>query len=224
MTEMLEWLGAWYNLLPLFCVLLATGFALVQIFFGFLPDGAEMDLDVDGLDVDVDVDADMDLDVDADADVEGWDLHGLGPALVGFLGLRKAPTSLLLLLLTFLFGAISLVVFWLLGPLPGIPVAGWIVVTSVYGGSLFLAGAVTGRCAYFIGKAMPRAKTTTKPAGAIVGKSALAITSITPRGGQAKLGSRYLQVLSAEGTIARGQGVLLVSYDKKRLAYIVEPI
>jgi membrane protein implicated in regulation of membrane protease activity len=233
MTEMLTWLGAWYNLLPVFCVLLSTGFALIQIFFGFLPDSMDADIDADGdidLDLDLDIDADVDLDVDVDVDVDadvdasGGAFEGLGGTVLAFAGFGKAQTSLLLMMLVFLFGACSLLLSWLLGPLPGIPVAGWLVVVGVYCASLFLAAGVTGRCAALLNKVSPKSKTVTKPASSLVGKSATAATSITPRGGQAKLGSRYIQVLSTRGTINRGSRVLIVAYDAKRLAYTVESI
>ena len=126
MTEMLTWLGAWYNLLPVFCVLLSTGFALIQIFFGFLPDSMDADIDADGdidLDLDLDIDADVDLDVDVDVDVDadvdasGGAFEGLGGTVLAFAGFGKAQTSLLLMMRVFLFGACSLLLSWLLGPL-----------------------------------------------------------------------------------------------------------
>ena len=104
MTEMLAWLGAWYNLLPLLLLLLGFGLVLVELVTGGLGDVAGGDVDIDA---DVALDFDLDVDLDVDVDVPEVGLFGYW---LSWLGLGVVPISILVEISTITFGGTVLLV------------------------------------------------------------------------------------------------------------------
>jgi len=102
MSELLTWLGAWHNLLPLLLLLVGCGLVLVELVTGGLGDVA-------GGDVDIDVDVDMDFDVDFDVGVDVPEVGMFGYWL-SWLGLGVVPISILIEISTITFGGTVLLV------------------------------------------------------------------------------------------------------------------
>jgi membrane protein implicated in regulation of membrane protease activity len=244
-----SFLVAWYNLPFTFMLALGVLLALLQ-FVGLSHDGdADADADVDvGADVHADLDAETDIDADTDLsadhdfdhdldhdvdhevdhDMEHDVGHGLpsGFSLLAFIGMGKAPLMIVLLILFMSIGFLG----WILngigrgifGFFPGL----LLLVTGL--GSLIGGGLLTSRITRLIGRALPPISTTATRAQALVGRPGT-VTSpfVDNRYGMVHLrddGGTLISIFATtedEQPIARGEDVILLSYDAAQRRYIV---
>ena len=194
---------------------------------------ADADADIDA-DADVDADAEVDHDVDQDVDndlEQGADQDVNRDALSGFswlafIGIGKAPLMVVLLIVLLTTGLLGWIlnglVMGILGFFPAIVLLATLVV-SVGAGSL-----VTSRVARLIGRALPPVSTTATRAQALVGRPGTVISPfVDDRYGMVHLrddGGTLISVFATtedEQPIARGDSVILLSYDAAQRRYLV---
>lgn len=208
---------------------------------------ADLDADADA-DVDVDTDADADADtgislhhdLDLDHNIEHGTDHDVdhdvdhevsrdslsGFSWLAFIGIGKAPLMVVLLIVLLTTGLLGWflngLAIGLLGFFPGLLLLATFVV-SLGAGSL-----VTSRVARFIGRALPPVSTTATRAEALVGRSGTVISPfVDNRYGMVHLrddGGTLISLFAItedEQPIARGESVLLLSYDAAQRRYLV---
>ena len=242
-------LFAWYNL-P-FTLMLVLGLLLAGLqLLGLSHDGdADADASVDA-DSDVDVDADVDADADVaiqhdfDHDLDHDLDHGIehelnhevdhdisrdafaGFSWLAFIGIGKAPLMVVVLIVLMTTGLLGWFLNGLaigfLGFFPGLLLLGTFL-ASLVAGSL-----VTSRVTRFIGRALPPVSTTATRAQALVGRPGTVISPfVDSRYGMVHLrddGGTLISLFATtedEEPIARGQSVILLSYDTAQRRYLV---
>ena len=240
---------AWYNL-P-FTLMLGFGFILAGLqVLGLSHDGdTDADADVDGeVDADADIDTDIaihhDLDHDIDHDI-GHDLdqdvdHDLDPTAehdmsrdslsgfswLAFIGIGKAPLMVVILIVLMTTGLLGWflngLAIGVLGVFPGLLLLATLLV-SLAAGSL-----VTSRVTRFIGRVLPPVNTTATRAQALVGKPGTVISPfVDGRYGMVHLrddGGTLISLFAItedEKPVARGESVILLSYDAAQRRYLV---
>ena len=198
--------------------------------------GQDLDHDFDhDLDHDVGHDVDHAIDHNTDHDVGhdvGHDVAheagGFSPlSVLAFIGVGKAP---LLVVLLILFGSMG-ILGWLLNG----------VVVSLLGGHypdvafmgvllavLFLGVSVSSRSARLIAQALPPFVSSASRATALIGRSGTVISpTVDGTYGQVHLRDQggtlitVFAVTQAEAPIARGEAVVVVSYDSEQRRYVV---
>ena len=185
------------------------------------------DLDHD-LDHDIDHDIDHDLDHDlyhaADHDVNRDSLSAF--SWLAFIGIGKAPLMVVILIVLMTTGLLGWILNGLavgiLGIFPGLLLLATLLV-SLAAGSL-----VTSRVTRFIGRILPPVSTTATRAEALVGRPGTVISPfIDGRYGMVHLrddGGTLISLFAItedEKTIARGEAVILLSYDAAQRRYLV---
>jgi membrane protein implicated in regulation of membrane protease activity len=189
------------------------------------------DLDHDfGHDIDHDVDHDIDHDVDHDLDhAADHDMSrdSFSPfSWLAFIGIGKAPLMVVLLIVLMTTGLLGWflngLAVGMLGFFPGLLLLGTFLV-SLLAGSL-----VTSRVTRFIGRALPPVSTTATRAQALVGRPGTVISPfIDGRYGMVHLrddGGTLISLFAItddEQPIARGESVILLSYDALQRRYLV---
>jgi membrane protein implicated in regulation of membrane protease activity len=240
---------AWYNL-P-FTLMLGLGVVLAGLqLLGLSHDGdtdadadADMDADIDAdIDADADVelavqhDLDHDIDPDIDHDIDNDLDHGVdhdmsrdslsGFSWLAFIGIGKAPLMVVILIVLmttgFLGWFLNGLAMGILGFFPGLLLLGTLLVSLVVG------SLVTSRVTRFIGRTLPPVSTTATRAQALVGRPGTVISPfIDDRYGMVHLrddGGTLISLFAVtedEQPIARGELVILLSYDTTRRTYLV---
>jgi membrane protein implicated in regulation of membrane protease activity len=233
----LTFLIAWYNL-P-FTLMLGLGVVLAGLQLLGLSNDGDTDADADG-DVDADVDTDADIDPDIDQDIDrdiDQDLdhdveHDMsrdslsGFSWLAFIGIGKAPLMVVLLIVLMTTGLLGWflngLAVGILGLFPGLLLLATFLV-SLAAGSL-----VSSRVTRFIGRALPPVSTTATRAQALVGRPGTVISPfVDGRYGMVHLrddGGTLISLFAVtedEQPIARGDSVLLLSYDASQRRYLV---
>lgn len=223
MLEFLTFLILWYNL-P-FTVMIVLSLLLAGLQLIGLNQDQDSDADTDG---DLDGDADGDTDGDGDADQDGDADHGgfSGFSLMAFIGVGKAPLMVVLLITLASVGMFGLLlnglVQGMLGVFPGL----MLVVTLLV--SLLIGALLTSRLTRLIGQLLPPISTTATDAKGLVGKPGK-VTSpyVDTRYGMVHLrdnGGTLISVFAItedEKPIARGEEVILLSYNAEKRYYLV---
>jgi membrane protein implicated in regulation of membrane protease activity len=185
----------------------------------------DFDHDIDhDIDQDLDHDVDHDLDHDADHDMSRDALSGF--SWLAFIGIGKAPLMVVLLIVLMTTGLLGWFLNGLamgfLGFFPGLLLLGTFFV-SLAAGSL-----VTSRAARLIGRALPPVSTTATRAQALVGRPGTVISPfVDSRYGMVHLrddGGTLISLFAItddEQPIARGEAVILLSYDAAQRRYLV---
>jgi len=234
---------AWYNL-P-FTLMLGLGVVLAGLqVLGLSHDGdadadADVDADIDAdVDVDTDVDADMDMavhhdldhdiDHDIDQDVEHDISHDSlsGFSWLAFIGIGKAPLMVVILIVLMTTGLLGWflngIAMGLLGFFPGL------LLLATFFGSLLVGSLITSRVTRFIGRALPPVSTTATRAQALVSRHGTVISPfVDGRYGMVHLrddGGTLISLFAVtedEQPIARGESVILLSYDPVQRLYLV---
>jgi membrane protein implicated in regulation of membrane protease activity len=232
----IEQLLAWWNLIYLLPLGLASIYLLCMAFTGVgLSDtdaDADADADVDAdtdADVHVDADADAEADADADADVS-HDVDAVDHTapdttydMLGFLGVGKLPISLLVLILLITWGMIgfianaatwTLIASETLVPLVSIPAAAL--------GSVL----ATSGIAALVSRWMPLNENYVHRKAELVGRLAEAVLPIDENFGMVALkderGDRFqlpCRVAPGQPAIAKGQQVVLFRYNRAESMY-----
>ena len=234
---------AWYNL-P-FTLMLGLGVLLAGLqVLGLSHDGdTEADGDVDA-DADADVDTDIELHHDLDPDVDHDIDHDMNHDLdhdvdhdlsrdsfssfswLAFIGIGKAPLMVVILIALMTTGLLGWFVNGLavgiFGSFSGLLLLGTFLVSLVAG------GLITSRVTRFIGRALPPVSTTATRAQALVGRPGTVISPfVDARYGMVHLrddGSTLISLFAItedEQPIARGESVILLSYDAAQRRYLV---
>jgi membrane protein implicated in regulation of membrane protease activity len=235
----------WYNL-P-FTLMLGLGVVLAGLQLLGLSHDGDTDADVDG-DVDADADADVDTDIalhhdldhdvdhdidhdidrDLDHDVEHDMNHDSlsGFSWLAFIGIGKAPLMVVVLIVLMTTGLLGWflngLAMGILGFFPTLLLLGTFLI-SVVAGSL-----VTSRITRFIGHTLPPVSTTATRAQALVGRPGTVISPfVDDRYGMVHLrddGGTLISLFAVtedEQPIARGESVILLSYDAIQRRYLV---
>jgi len=205
---MLEWIQGWYNWPFLLSLFVGLGLATLSV-LGFSKDGG-VDLDGDGV-----------PDIGAPGRHEPGHLSMEG---FGWLGLGKAPLSVLLQTLTLTFGLVGLLVNAFAHDVVG----DWDVLAFPLSFGVAAVGsmAATRGVASLFFRFMPPERATGAQPGEFVGKSGKAASGITLSFGQVQVeeenSNALLNACVAPGAseIERGTEVLLVGYDKERRIYL----
>src|SRR5512133_3508287 len=240
---------AWYNLPFTLMLVLGVVFAGLQL-VGLSQDGdtdvdvdADADVDVDGdIDVDADLDADMDLAIhhDFDHDIDHAIDHDLdhdvdhdmshdsisGFSWLAFIGIGKAPLMVVVLIILMTTGLLGWflngLALGVLGFFPGL----LLLLTLML--SLVVGSFITSRVTRFIGRTLPPLSTTATRAQALVGRPGTVISPfIDGRYGMVHLrddGGTLISIFATtedEHPIARGESVILLSYDVTQRRYLV---
>ena len=240
---------AWYNLPFTFMLGLGVVLAGLQL-LGLSHDGdtdADADVDADGdVDADADADADMDmvihpdLDHDVDHDIDHAIDHDLahnadheigrdslsGFSWLAFIGIGKAPLMVVLLIVLMTTGLLGWILNGLavgmLGVFPGI------LLLATFLASLVTGSLITSRLTRLIGRALPPVSTTATRAQALVGRPGTVISPfVDSRYGMVHLrddGGTLISLFAItedEQPIARGDSVILLSYDPAQRLYLV---
>ena len=234
---------AWYNL-P-FTLMLGLGIVLAGLqILGLSHDGdTDADADIDG-DIDVDADADIDIDHDLDAGVDHDIDHEIDPDLehavdhdisrdslsgfswLAFIGMGKAPLLVVILIVLMTTGLLgwflNVLAVGVLGFFPGLLLLATLL-ASLLAGSL-----VSSRVTRFIGRTLPPVSTTATRAQALVGRPGTVISPfVDSRYGMVHLrddGGTLISLFAItedEQPIARGESVILLSYDALQRRYLV---
>jgi membrane protein implicated in regulation of membrane protease activity len=249
--SLLTFLIAWYNLpftLMLGLGVAVAGLQLLGLSHDGDADadadaGADADIDTD-IDADADVDADLgvdhDLDHDIDHDVDQDIDHDLdhdvdhslsrdafsGFSWLAFIGIGKAPLMVVLLIVLMTTGLLGWflngLALGILGFFPGLLLLGTFLISTV-GGSL-----VASRITRFIGRALPPVSSTATRAQALVGRPGTVISPfVDGRYGMVHLrddGGTLISLFAIteeQQPIARGESVILLSYDATQRRYLV---
>ncbi len=237
LKQLWEFIIAWYNLPFTIALLLFTALAMMQ-FFGLDQDpeaefdadldaDADLDFDADAdFDADLDADADFDADADTDADLDAGDLS-LAGQLLEFLGVGKAPVTMILLLLLGSFGVIgwiaNSVLLNLLGRYP-VPAIAPVTVISLYAGGFF-----TSRTAQVIGRLVPAVATSATSKHRLVGRLGRVISpQVDQTFGLVKVrdsGGTPITVFAVidpdQAPIRRDANVFLVEYNPVKKIFVV---
>ena len=206
---------------------------------------ADVDADADAdVDTDADADADLafphDLDHEVDHDIDHDVDHDLahdadhvigrdslsGFSWLAFIGIGKAPLMVVLLIVLMTTGLLGWILNGLavgiLGVFPGFLLLGTFL-ASLVAGSL-----VTSRLTRFIGRALPPVSTTATRAQALVGRPGTVISPfVDNRYGMVHLrddGGTLISLFAItedDQPIARGESVILLSYDPTQRLYLV---
>lgn len=213
---MLEWIQGWYNWPFLLSLFVGLGLAALSL-LGFSKDvgGGGIDLDGDGV---PDIGTSGGRHEPGHLSMEGF----------GWLGLGKAPLSVLLQTLTLSFGLIGLIANAFAHDLVG----DWDVLgfPLAFAGASFGAVLTTRGVASLFFRFMPPERATGKQPGEFVRKSGKAASRITSSFGQVQVEEEndhsLLNACVAPDTsdIERGTEVLLVGYDKERRIYLAIPL
>lgn len=244
-------LVAWYNLpftLMLVLGLVLAGLQLVGLSHdGDTDADADADLDAD-IDADLDADADADVDVDTDIAIHHDLDHSVdhdidhdmdhdvdhdmsrdsfsGVSWLAFIGIGKAPLMVVILIVLMTTGLLGWflngLAVGILGFFPGLLLLATLL-ASLVAGSL-----VTSRVTRFIGRALPPVSTTATRAQALVGRPGTVISPfVDDRYGMVHLrddGGTLISLFAItedEQAIARGESVILLSYDATQRRYLV---
>lgn len=215
MEEIIAWLSTWHNLVYLLALGIACVYSALQVVLGIIPDA-----------IDIDVDGDGDADVDIDLDVDGDDLADHASFVsnaMSWVGVGKAPGAVLALTWLLVFGGLGLLTSALVKTLMPIPVLPHLVNAGLMVAVFFAAGGVTGRLASVLNKLLPGHSTVSRSGAKLVQTEGIAASEITEKGGQVQLsGSRWVDAVTARGSIPKGTSVLLVDYDRENTRYIAE--
>lgn len=234
-----QWLLGWWNLifiLPFSLALLYLGvYTLSGVTFG--DPGADADLDGDAhldpdaeVHVDADADADMDAEADADHDADAESAHGGGgAALLAWLGVGRAPVSVIAMVFFLTWGVAGFAVNQILRPSwRGSP-------QSIAGVSIPLAAiislALTRIVVALMARYLPMNETTARRRHELLGSIGEAMFPIDERFGMASVreaGGDLFQVpcrLEATraglGHIPKGARVLLTGYSARQRLFLV---
>lgn len=223
----LTFLFAWYNLPFTLMLVLGVILAVLQL-FGLSHEGdaeadADVDADVDG-DIDAEADTDLDHDMAHDHDVSR-EMHS-DFSWLAFIGIGKAPLMVVLLIILMSTGLLGWffngVAVGMLGSFPALLLLATFLVSLVVG------SLVTSRVARFIGRALPPVNTTATRAQALVGRNGTVISPfVDGRYGMVRLrddGGTLISLFAItedEQPIARGESVILLSYDALQKRYLV---
>jgi membrane protein implicated in regulation of membrane protease activity len=232
---------AWYNL-P-FTLMLMLGLVLASLqLLGLSHDGdADADADVDAeadadmdieiqhdFDHDLDHDIDHDLDHDVDHDVSHDVSHDTfsGFSWLAFIGIGKAPLMVVILIVLMTTGLLG----WFLNGL-ALGILGFfpsLLLLGTFLFSLIVGSLVTSRVTRFIGRALPPVSTTATRAQALVGRPGTVISPfVDGRYGMVHLrddGGTLISLFAIteeDQPIARGESVILLSYDAAQRRYLV---
>lgn len=219
---MIEWLSAWYNWLFLLSFLVGSGLVALTLLGG-------------GKDVEGGVDLEGHLHLGKDMDLAkemGKDAHHPIFGVLAFLGVGKAPLTILLEVFLLSFGLLGLLVNAVGRDLLG----GW-------GGALFPAAlvvaglgasAITRGVAYLFNRIAPGDGPTSRRSGEFIRQTGTTISSITHIIGQVRVDVEEKNAPSAivnacvdpeyGRDIPRGEEVLLTGYDPARMLYLVRPL
>jgi membrane protein implicated in regulation of membrane protease activity len=243
----LTFLIAWYNL-P-FTLMLGLGVLLAALqLLGLSHDAdtdADSDADVDG-DIAADADADMDIAIHHDLDHEidqdiDHDLaheadndvdHDMsrdalsGFSWLAFIGIGKAPLMVVILIVLMTTGLLG----WFLNGL-AVGLLGFfpaLLLLATFLVSLVIGSLVTSRVTRFIGRVLPPVSTTASRAEALVGRPGTVISPfVDGRYGMVHLrddGGTLISLFAItedERPVARGESVILLSYDATQRRYLV---
>ncbi len=205
----------WHDLIFVLPILfsLALGAGSLSGIFGGLD--ADADLDID-LDVDIEVDADVDVDADAETDAETESSGGVRAgttAVLEFLGVGKAPLSILLSTVLMVFGVTGLVMVRFVSPSIALLVA------------MIIAPMVTAILARTLGRFMPTAESYVARRGDLVGRMGVARVRIDGEFGAARVyddrGELHDVSCRAPEPIAVGESVVVVDWDAERRVFEV---
>jgi len=245
-----QFLWAWYNLPFSISILFFLGLSALQ----FLGLGGEQDVEQDAdvgldadldLDADIDLDADVDLDMDADLDVDAdvdldadADLDGdldldasdgisAWANVLSFIGLGKAPLTLVLLLLFMTFGFVG----WLLNSIvlsfvtayPGVALAG------IVPASLLVSVFLTSRMARLLNRIVPSVSTMSVSRRQLVGNRGKVVSAqVGEKYGRVQVKDRsgatltvFARIDQGEVPLDRDQEVVIVEYDQAENTYTV---
>lgn len=205
---MIDWLSAWYNL-PFLCVFTFGIMLSLVSLLGVFGDS----------DVNADVDH-VDLDFDQSSEVGHDHEFGVHWAFIAWLGVGKAPLSVLLQTLLLSFGLTGLILNAITRDLFG--GSGWVfpAVLLVATGTCLWATRMVGRS---FNKWMPNPTPQDQRNDKYVGAFGVAASRIPVVGkGQARLDDgTYVVAFSGEGdAISRGTRVFLAHYDISKKAYV----
>lgn len=217
---------SWYNL-PFTLSIMFCMFLSALQFTGLLGDAFDFDADAD-MEADFDFDADADADFDGDANIESG--GGGLTALLDFLGIRKVPLTVLLLLLSATFGISGWVLSYLWVNYIGLEQT--IFFVGIWIAASLIALVFGSRLAVTVARAVPSTSTTATSKEGLVGRLAEVISpQISQSYGQ-------VRVRDAAGTtiilfavtpkdakpIPRDRQVVLVDFDPKKRIYTVMPL
>jgi membrane protein implicated in regulation of membrane protease activity len=180
------------------------------------------------LDHDIDHDIDHDLDHDVDHDVDHDMSHDSLSAFswLAFIGIGKAPLMVVILIVLMSTGLLGWFVNGLavgiLGFFPGL----LLLATFVF--SVMVGSLISSRVTRLIGRALPPVSTTATRAQALVGRPGTVISPfVDGRYGMVHLrddGGTLISLFAItedEQPIARGDSVILLSYDATQRRYLV---
>lgn len=222
LANLWAFIWSWYNL-PFTLSIMFCMFLSALQFTGLLGDAFDFDADAD---MDADFDADVDFDGDADIDGGGGGLIGL----LDFLGIRKVPLTVLLLLLSATFGISGWVLSFLWVNYVGLEQT--IFFVGIWITASLIALVFGSRLAVTVARAVPSISTTATSKEGLVGRLAEVISpQISQSYGQ-------VRVRDAAGTtitlfavtpkdakpIPRDRQVVLVEFDPKKRIYTVMPL
>jgi membrane protein implicated in regulation of membrane protease activity len=185
----------------------------------------DIDHDIDhAIDHDIDHDVDQDLEHTADHDMSRDSLSAF--SWLAFIGIGKAPLMVVILIVLLTTGLLGWILnglaLGILGVFPGLLLLATFLV-SLAAGSL-----VTSRITRFIGRVLPPVSTTATRAQALVGRPGTVISPFV----DARYGMVHLRddggtlislfaITEEEKPIARGESVILLSYDATQRRYLV---
>lgn len=229
-----EWLFAADNLIFIVPLALAALYLLAYAVSGvaFGPDelDAQAEVDADGevdADADADADAEADADADADADHEADAPHQPPFALLalGWLGVGKAPFSVLLSVLFMTWGVVGLCVSRGLSYMAAVRGIEWFFSIPAAGLASALATRWTGKA---LARYLPTFETYVNDKAALVGCTGTAMFPINE-----KFGMAFVRDANGDGhqapcrvhpgaqPIEKGRRVLLVEYKSEPACYYV---
>lgn len=184
-------------------------------------------LDLDMFDFDLDLDIDAELDADAEIGDSAGGLGFLGDVL-SFLGFGKVPLMVLISFFAFFGWILSFLATWALGPFTGNAMVTIALSFGVLGVAL-IGGLLLGSAA-----ARPLAPIFQTAEGrdnqSLIGESVVLSTGrVDPAFGQAQVQVADSDLLvqvrcDSANHLARGDRALIVSFDRTRDAFVVEPI
>lgn len=190
---------------------------------------ADADLAVDhdlshDLDHDIDHDIDHDLDHDVDHDLSHESISSF--SWLAFIGIGKAPLMVVILIVLMTTGLLG----WFLNGI-AVGVFGFfpsllLLVTLMV--SMIVGSLITSRVTRFIGRTLPPISTTATRSQALVGRPGTVISPfVDARYGMVHLrddGGTLISIFATtedEQPIARGESVILLSYDAAQRRYLV---
>lgn len=207
-------------------IVFTLALAIVTVFWVVSLLGA---LDVDVLDADVDLDVDVDVDVDAEVDVDADGASaGDWTSMAQLLRLGKVPVTVTLSLLALGGFVTSFVLCWVAGAVAGAPL------TAIGGVGVLLIAGVGGIATANAGSRPlePVFRTVSARSNrALVGEVCTVTTGrVDERFGQAEIvvDTDHLTIQvrcdTAGAALPRGSQALIVHFDPRREAFVVEPL